>query len=106
MGMLMRRFQVIVAVLLVLCVVGISGIAAAQSVLHESHHHSHHQAATHGSTFCSWMCAAGQAGEAATVLAFQYVAPRESIDLFSPDRVTPLSTSVHATRGPPASGTA
>lgn len=64
--MLMRRFQVIVAVLLVLCVVGISGIAPAQSVLHENHH-SHHQAATHGSAFCSWMCAAGQVYDAAVV---------------------------------------
>ena len=63
---IMHRLRPIVAILLVLCVVGISGVAAVQSVLHESQH-SHHQAATHGSTFCSWMCAAGQTHDASVV---------------------------------------
>ena len=47
-----------VAILLVLCVLSVGGLAQAQSVEHAGHH-AHHQAATHGTVLCSWMCAAG-----------------------------------------------
>lgn len=102
---MMHRGTSIVAVLLILCIMGISGIAPAQSVLHESHHHTHHQAATHGSAFCSWMCAAGQAGEAATVLVPLDMVPLEIVELFSDNRVQRSVPSAFVTRGPPVSST-
>jgi len=43
---MIRGWQTLVAVLVILCVVGISGVASAQSVLHENQH-SHHQASGH-----------------------------------------------------------
>lgn len=98
---MMRRVSSIIAILLVLCIVGISGVASAQSVLHESHHNAHHQAATHGSVFCSWMCAAGQAGEAATVLVPLDVVPHELVELISSNLVQTPFASAFVTRGPP-----
>ena len=59
----MQRF---LACVLVLCILAISSFAAAQSLTHDVRH-SHHQKATHSTVLCSWMCAAGQAGEVATV---------------------------------------
>lgn len=102
MGMMMRRFQVIVAVLLVLCVVGISGIASAQSILHENHH-SHHQAATHGSAFCSWMCAAGQAYDTAVVPLTHTTEELATIPPVSSQSVPLITVSVRSPRAPPVS---
>ncbi len=36
-----------------------SGALSAQAAQHSTHH-AHHKAATHASSICSWMCAAGQ----------------------------------------------
>ncbi|HZH49568.1 MAG TPA: hypothetical protein VFD86_07340 [Nitrospira sp.] len=47
------------ACLLIVSLIVIGGVAAAQSLNHESQH-SHHQKTTHGTVLCSWMCAAGQ----------------------------------------------
>jgi len=47
------------AILLVLCLLVIGGLASSQSIPHESRH-AHHGSATHGTVLCSWMCAAGQ----------------------------------------------
>jgi hypothetical protein len=55
-----------VAILLVLCVLSVGGLAQAQSVEHAGHH-AHHQAATHGTVLCSWMCAAGTILDSAVV---------------------------------------
>jgi hypothetical protein len=55
-----------VSILVVLCVLSISGLAQAQSVEHAGHH-AHHQAATHGTVLCSWMCAAGTLLDSAVV---------------------------------------
>jgi hypothetical protein len=54
------------AILLVLCVLSVGGLAQAQSVEHAGHH-AQHQAATHGTLFCSWMCAAGTVLDTAVV---------------------------------------
>jgi hypothetical protein len=54
------------AVLLVLYILVVGGLAQAQSVEHAGHH-AHHQAATHGTVLCSWMCAAGVAVDSAVV---------------------------------------
>jgi hypothetical protein len=88
------------AVLLVLCLLAVGGLASAQSISHESHH-AHHHKATHGTVLCNWMCAAGQAGEAATVLVPSDVVPYEFVELrFEADLQHTFSSPV-ATRGPP-----
>lgn len=56
----------LISILLVCCVLAVSGLAQAQSVEHAGHH-AHHQAATHGTVLCSWMCAAGTVLDSAVV---------------------------------------
>jgi len=89
-----------VSILLVLCVLSVGGLAQAQSVEHAGHH-AHHQAATHGTVLCSWMCAAGQAGEAATLLVPLEVAPHEFVEITSTDKGPTICSSILASRGPP-----
>ena len=94
------RCRSILALLLVVSIVIVGGLASAQAITHESHH-AHHQKATHGTVLCSWMCAAGQAvdGIAAPLLVAQYpVAPSQHITaLFFPQ----VALDSVATRGPP-----
>lgn len=77
-----------------------SGVAYPQTVAHESHH-SHHQAATHSTSLCSWMCAAGQ------MLDGVQLAPQTHFDLLAFDLGVvfqePSSQPVEspASRGPP-----
>lgn len=52
----MKRF---LAAFLVVCILVVGGLASAQSISHESHHNTHHQKATHSTSLCTWMCAAG-----------------------------------------------
>ena len=88
------------ALLLVLCLLAVGGLASAQSISHEAHHAHHHKAA-HGTVLCTWMCAAGQAGEATTALVPADVIPHEFAELrFETDLQNTFSTPV-ATRGPP-----
>jgi hypothetical protein len=89
-----------VSILLVLCVLSVGGLAQAQSVAHAGHH-ANHQAATHGTVLCSWMCAAGQAGEAATLFIPLEVVPHEFVELTSVDQVPTIFTSILTSRGPP-----
>ena len=87
-----RRF---LAVLLVLCLLVVNGVASAEAITHESQH-AHHQKATHGTVLCSWMCAAGQVheGAAAPVLAEQPpVSFFEPITSLFVSRVTPDSAA-------------
>jgi hypothetical protein len=65
------RFRYTVVILLIFAILGVSGLASAQTVLHDSHH-AHHQAATHGTALCSWLCAAGQIHDA-SVASFAHV---------------------------------
>ncbi len=88
------------ACLLVLCILVIGGVASAQSLSHDTQH-SHHQKATHSTVLCSWMCAVGQAGEAATVLIPLAVVPQEFVELSSVDRLQTIFSSSFSTRGPP-----
>ena len=88
------------AVLLVLCLLAVGGLASAQSISHESHHAHHHKAA-HATVLCNWMCAAGQAGEATTVLAPSEVIPYEFVELRFDDDLQNTFSSPVTTRGPP-----
>ncbi len=100
--MLMNRTALkFVSVLLVCCVLSVGGLAQAQSVEHAGHH-AHHQAATHGTVLCSWMCAAGQAGEAAAVFVPLEVIPHEFVELTSADQAPTVFSYPLATCGPPA----
>jgi hypothetical protein len=89
-----------VSILLVLCVLSVGGLAQAQSVEHAGHH-AHHQAATHGTVLCSWMCAAGQAGEAATILVPLEVTSYEFVEITSADQVPTIFSVILASRSPP-----
>jgi hypothetical protein len=90
----------ILALLLVVSIVIVGGLASAQAIAHESHH-AHHQKATHASPFCSWMCAAGQVLDGMAVPPLVERAPVGHAHIGS-FRVTPLRVP-HATpsRGPP-----
>ena len=90
----------VVSILLVLCLLSVGGLAQAQSVEHAGHH-AQHQAATHGTVLCSWMCAAGQAGEAATLPVPLEVVPHEFVELTSTDKVPTIFSNILASRGPP-----
>lgn len=89
------------AVLLVLCVLLVGGIASAQSINHDSQH-SHHQKAAHGTVLCSWMCAAGQVLDTAVA---PYPVERSPVARAEQDTTRPtpsvLSTIV-TSRGPPS----
>ena len=93
----LKRF---VSCLLVLSLLVIGGFASAQALTHESQH-SHHQKATHGTVLCSWMCAAGQAGEATTVLVPSDVIPLEFVELSLDGYVQAVYSTHLSTRGPP-----
>lgn len=88
------------ACLLVLCVLVIGGLASAQSITHESQH-SHHQKATHGTVLCSWMCAAGQAGEAAVQFVPVALMRYDFVEFTSTDKVPTIFSGIFATRAPP-----
>lgn len=59
-------FRRSVALSLALCLLLMSGLFYAQAVPH-TFHHAHHQAATHSTALCSWLCAAGQVLDGASV---------------------------------------
>lgn len=90
----------VLAVLLVLCLLVVGGLASAQSITHESHH-AHHQKATHGTVLCSWMCAAGQVLDGS---AAPYLIEQSPVVLFD-HRPFPFIPHVAidspTTRGPP-----
>ena len=95
-----RLMKQSLALVLVLCLLAVGGLASAQSISHETHH-AHHHKATHGTVLCTWMCAAGQAGEATTVLVPSEVIPYELVELRSRRHLQNTLSSPVATRGPP-----
>ena len=97
-----RLMKQSLALLLVLCLLAVGGLASAQSISHESHHAHHHKAA-HATVLCNWMCAAGQAGEATTVLVPSDVVPYEIVELRCEADLPNTFSSPVATRGPPLS---
>lgn len=102
----MRRTQArrVLAVGVILCVLVVSGFAAAQSITHDAQH-AHHQKATHGTVLCSWMCAAGQVLDATAAPALieqpSVVLSQQAPYLFIPDITGHSSKS----RGPPSPST-
>ena len=98
--MMPRRIKQSLALLLVLSLLAVGGLASAQSISHESHHAHHHKAA-HSTVLCTWMCAAGQAGETTAVLVPSDVIPYDFVELrLETDLQNPFSSFV-ASRGPP-----
>ena len=99
-AMMPRVIKQSVAIVLVLCLLAVGGLASAQSISHESHHAHHHKAA-HGTVLCTWMCAAGQAGEASSVPALFEILPYEHLELrFEADLQNTFGSPI-VTRGPP-----
>ena len=99
--MMSRRVLKSVAVGLAVCLLLLSGLAYPQTVAHAAHH-AHHTAKTHASVICSWMCAAGQVYEAATVV---IQSDRSSVGVASLLAVSEPTSAVHHTvssRGPPS----
>ena len=98
---MMHRLRYTVAVLLVLCIIGVSGLAPAQTVLHDKHH-AHHHAATHGTALCTWMCAAGQVLDSIVAPTFVEQAPiaRAEQPAFQPALSAALESPT--SRGPPS----
>jgi hypothetical protein len=90
----------LLSIFLVLCVLSVGGLAQAQSVEHAGHH-AQHQAATHGTLFCSWMCAAGQAGEAGALSVLPEVTPHEFVEVLPINNVPTIFSNILASRGPP-----
>src|SRR5574342_398965 len=87
---------------LLLCLVLMNGFMAAPSVTHAAHHATH-QAGTHSTSFCAWLCAAGQGIESGSIdleSTFQLVDRVVHIYLGGSDL---LSASPVFLRGPPPS---
>jgi len=95
------RSPLIAASLVVLLLV-LGGVLSAQAVGHVSQHTHHHSAATHGTTLCSWYCAAGQvhSGDllvvAAPVLSFLGTAN------WQPTTISPLILIPSPSSAPPS----
>ncbi|TKB57117.1 MAG: hypothetical protein E8D49_14280 [Nitrospira sp.] len=89
------------AVLLVLCILSVGGLAQAKSVEHAGHH-AQHQAATHGTLLCSWMCAAGTVLDSAVVTFQAELSPIDLITL--PDFAEPSieACRISPSRAPPS----
>jgi hypothetical protein len=96
-SLLMKRS---LALLLVLCLLAIGGLASAQSVSHESHH-THHHKATHGTVLCTWMCAAGQVLDTVTPPILVERAPISLVDAWTLSERSSAFSSPLVSRGPP-----
>lgn len=99
--MLSRCILRSVAVGLTVSLLLLSGLAYPQTVAHAAHH-AHHTAKTHASVICSWMCAAGQVFEAATVV---IQSDRSPVGVASLLPVSEPISAVHriaSSRGPPS----
>ncbi len=60
---MIRLRSSIVSASLITCLLVVGGVFSAQAVEHIPHHNTHH-AGTHGTTLCTWFCAAAQGVEA------------------------------------------
>ena len=89
------------AVLLVLCVLSVGGLAQAQSVEHAGHH-AHHQAATHSTLLCSWMCAAGTVLDTAVVTFQAELSPIAFITLSHSAEPSIETCQTSSSRAPPS----
>jgi hypothetical protein len=89
------------ACLLILCILAVGGLAAAQSLTHETQH-SHHQKATHSSVLCSWMCAAGQVLDTTVGPSLVERTPVALAEFSTPQALSSVPSSLIPSRGPPA----
>jgi hypothetical protein len=89
------------ALLLVLCLLAVGGLASAQSISHETHH-SHHHKATHGTVLCTWMCAAGQVLDTVTAPGLIERSPIARVELPPLQDCSSNFSSPLASRGPPS----
>jgi hypothetical protein len=99
MGYSFRKFF---SILLVLCILAVSGLAQAQAAEHAGHH-AQHKAATHGTLLCSWMCAAGTVLDSAVV---QLEVERSPIAWLPAPKSLDFAieaSSISSNRGPPSS---
>jgi hypothetical protein len=88
------------ALLLVLCLLAVGGLASAQSISHESHHAHHHKAA-HATVLCNWMCAAGQVLDTVTAPALVERSPVSLLEFCAPSVCSSNFSSSPVSRGPP-----
>jgi hypothetical protein len=88
------------ALLLVLCLLAVGGVASAQSISHESHHAHHHKAA-HGTVLCTWMCAAGQVLDTVSAPALIERTPVSRVELYAMPGPSSNFSSPLVSRGPP-----
>lgn len=94
-----RRFFIS---LLVVCILVVGGIASAQSISHESHHNTHHQKATHSTSLCTWMCAAGNVLDNGTVPYLIDLAPVAWSEPYGTVSILNSSLRQSTSRGPPS----
>jgi hypothetical protein len=90
----------LLALLLVLCLLGVGGFASAESISHETHH-SHHHKATHGTVLCTWMCAAGQVLDSVTAPTLVERSPISLVELCALPFCSSNFSSPLVSRGPP-----
>jgi hypothetical protein len=90
-----------VAVGVTVCLLLLSGLAYPQTVTHAGHH-AHHTAKTHASVLCSWMCAAGQVFEGATVVFQADRSPVTVVGLIAVQEPAGVLRPTAPSRGPPS----
>jgi Tfp pilus assembly protein PilV len=91
-----------IALVLLLSLLALSGVMAAQSVEHAAHH-AHHRAAVHASALCAWMCAAGQALETNAIVFQGHLAIVNGWVSSPAHAPATYPLDFTATRGPPLS---
>jgi hypothetical protein len=96
-----RPVRHVLAASLAVCLLILSGLVYPQTVAHAAHH-AHHQATTHATALCAWLCAAGQALEAADVIFGSVASPSIVLPIPQPERHPPSIHSSLSSRGPPA----
>lgn len=97
--------QRLIACTLVLCLLIVGGLAAAESLTHESQH-AQHQKTTHSSVLCSWICAAGQVLDVAGAPVSAEPSPVALAELYGPRIVSGDTTLSIPPRSPPPVGLA
>ena len=93
------------ACFLILSILLVGGLASAQSISHESHHNTHHQKATHSTSLCNWMCAAGNVLDAAGAPELVERSPVALSDQLICQFPSHVTLDSEASRGPPPSST-
>lgn len=90
------------ACFLILSILLVGGLASAQSISHESHHNTHHQKATHSTSLCTWMCAAGNVLDPGTVPYLIDLSPVAWSEPHSTISILPSPLHQTTSRGPPS----